>query len=135
MKHTVRIRCPSCSNTFCLACGEPVIAERDQTSRLVLDDNPLYHCANMQGVILGVGLSMLEQMFLEQVRDAGSSSTSRGKPDSNSKKRKAGTTSTPQPIDVDDDDDVYYARAKGKKARGGVGYAGDLREDVSQIEV
>jgi hypothetical protein len=33
--------------------------------------------------------------------------------------------------DNDDDDDVYYANVQGKKAKGGVGYAGDQREDVS----
>ena len=34
----------------------------------------------------------------------------------------------------DDDDDAYYMSLPvGKKARGGTGYAGDGREDVSSI--
>ena len=33
---------------------------------------------------------------------------------------------------VDDGDDVYYAPVAGKKAKGGTGYAGGQREDVSK---
>jgi hypothetical protein len=50
------------------------------------------------------------------------------------KKRKmnvitAGHSSTP-----DDEDDMYWGamgQGKGKKAKGGTGYAGDVKEDVS----
>jgi hypothetical protein len=68
---------------------------------------------------------MLEQMFIEQVRDV--DGTKKGN-SSKSKKRKAGSSGTPGTIDADDDDEPYYA--KGKKAKGGVGYAGNTREDV-----
>ncbi|KAH8105029.1 hypothetical protein DFH11DRAFT_1645277 [Phellopilus nigrolimitatus] len=131
LKQIVRKQCPNCSSNFCFACGEPVTAERDHTGRLTLDENPLFHCANMQGVILGVGLSMLEQMFAEQVSHASGSEGS-----GNSKKRKAQTPTTAQTADPDDDDEDYYATVtKGKKVKGGIGYAGNLREDHSgQLE-
>ena len=54
---------------FCLACEEPIKSERDQTGKSVIPKDPLFHCANIQGIILGIGLSMLEQLFAEQVED------------------------------------------------------------------
>lgn len=92
-------------------------------------DDPLFHCSNLQGVILGVGLSMLEQLFTEQTQenyDKKECSTR------TTKRRKTEQNSTP---DNDEDDGVYYAgihsSLQGKKAKGGTGYAGDQKEDVS----
>lgn len=97
---------------------------------MVLDENPLFHCSNLQGVILGVGLGMLEQLFSEQIRDVGvPRSITENK---NTKKRKVGPAGTINPLlDIDDDEDDVYYGAKGKKAKGGIGYAGNVREDVS----
>lgn len=94
-------------------------------------DEPLFHCSNLQGVILGVGLFMLEQMYYEQVHDSSSSSDTQPR---NNKRRKVDSSGTRvsshSSTPVDDDDDVYYATLQGKKAKGGTGYAGDVKEDV-----
>lgn len=89
--------------------------------------DPLFHCADIQGVILGVGLSTLEQMFSEQSQDSNAAQDSKTR---NSKRRKTGKL---LPKDDDDDDDNYYniSGPGGKRAKGGVGYAGDQKEDVS----
>lgn len=76
---------------------------------------------------------MLETMFVEQRRQLGdeqSQGTSRAK---SSKKRKMDPH--PSIINGDDDDDesYYMSLPVGKKARGGTGYAGDGREDVSCV--
>ena len=95
-----------------------------------LDNNPLFHCSDLQGIILGVGLSMLEQMFIEQVRNEdGHKRVTTPK----SKKRKAEHGGIPLlTADADDDDEPYYA-TKGKKVKGGIGYAGNAREDVCRL--
>jgi hypothetical protein len=81
----------------------------------------LFHCSNLQGVILGVGLSMVQKLFVQQTQ---------GDPrENNSKKRKAaGATSSSIPDD--DDEDTYYGSGASKK-KGGIGYAGNVKEDVS----
>lgn len=74
----------------------------------------LLHCPNLQGVILGVGLHMIEKTF-SQSRDPTSSTENSGKTPP-SKKRK--TNGNP-PL------------AAGKGAVKGTGYAGNMQEDVS----
>jgi hypothetical protein len=106
-----------------LACGERV----GHVKSLAPNYDALFHCPNLQGVILGVGLAKLELVYNEQAKSARALS-----PDgSNKKKRKVATVNIPD----DDDDDaitVYaYGVPKGKKAKGGTGYAGHLKEDVS----
>lgn len=72
---------------------------------------------------------MLEQLFSEQGQQSTDNQDHKAR---NNKRRKMDVTSNSTPAqDIDDDDDVYYANIKGKKAKGGVGYAGDQREDVS----
>lgn len=101
---------------------------------MALDDNPLYHCSNLQGVILGVGLSMLENLFAQQSREGSSVKTPDAK---NAKKRKAESTATTPASNSnydDDEDDTYFGVNKGgKKAKGGIGYAGAVREDVIYV--
>lgn len=79
---------------------------------------------------------MLEQVYADIIEehpddeDGNARTTKRRKMDVSAIVNHA---STP---DGDDDDDVYYsaiAQGKGKKAKGGTGYAGDGREDVSLI--
>ena len=78
---------------------------------------------------MGVGLAMLEQMFLEET--PGSSATQQS---SNGKRRKAEAIPVPAVFDDDDeDDDIYPPVTQTKKLKLGVGYAGDAREDVSEI--
>ncbi len=77
----------------------------------------------MQGVILGVGISMLEQMFVDQINEMPHNKESKPR---SSKRRKP----NPPGKDLDDDDDIYYTPVGGKRAKGGTGYAGDQKEDV-----
>jgi hypothetical protein len=105
----------------CIACQESASADTGK-------QDPLLHCADLQGVVLGVGLTMLEQQFErrsqeqpEQVENSVGLSTR------NSKRRKIDISSS---HDVDDEDIVYYANV-GKRQKGGIGYDGDSSEDVS----
>lgn len=67
---------------------------------------------------------MLEHLFSEQNELTDNADV---KPRTN-KRRK---TDSPAVQDFDDDDGAYYANFQGKKAKGGTGYAGDQKEDVS----
>lgn len=65
---------------------------------------------------------MLEQLFSEQNQESQESKEYKARM---YKRRKTDSTQ-----DLDEDDGVYYAYLQGKK-KGGVGYAGDQREDAS----
>jgi hypothetical protein len=96
------------------------LTERTHRPGAATDDNALFHCSNLQGVILGVGLAILEQQFVEDVTGEGESS------ERTSKRRKMSPTSeeiSPSPIP--------FFHGRGKPAKGGTGYAGDQKEDVS----
>ena len=114
--------CPRCHSKVCLACGEPI--SPDHEKHVATREDPLFHCSNLQGVILGVGLTMVEQLFSQE--DQQDSLDASDAPTRNSKRRRTDQTSQ---NDVDDDDVVYYANV-GKKAKGGTGYDGDVTEDV-----
>ncbi|KAF8486525.1 hypothetical protein JB92DRAFT_3024154 [Gautieria morchelliformis] len=129
LRKIVRQHCSRCSSEFCIACGEPISGDKAHRPNAAKDDNPLFHCSNLQGVILGVGLSMLEQLFAEQSQDYMKSTASVG--EKNTKKRKVQDIA---PVDeMDEDEDMYYSSAatRGKKAKGGIGYAGAAKEDTS----
>jgi hypothetical protein len=105
-----------------LACGEPISADKTKRPTAATDDNPLFHCSNLQGVILGVGLSMLEQLFSEQNQEIPDNKEHKARM---FKRRK--TDSGP---DYEDEDSGPFSNAHGQKKRGGTGYAGDQKEDV-----
>ncbi|KAJ3757032.1 hypothetical protein EV360DRAFT_46899 [Lentinula raphanica] len=111
IKHIRKIvprTCTKCQTEFCLACGEKI---SQQTS------DPLWHCSNLQGVILGVGLYMIEKQFEQQKEQIETRDTT----ERESKRRKT----------RDSDDDDYPTQKKG-----GIGYAGNVKEDSSgQAEV
>ncbi|KAI0832813.1 ubiquitin conjugating enzyme family protein [Trametes gibbosa] len=136
LRQVVPRTCTRCSKTFCLACGESSTAIHNKVSAPLDVDGSLFHCANLQGVILGIGLAMLEKAYLDDAHDvAGVKSGDR----SSRKKRKmeALPITTPDLNDDDyDDEDVYYPiPVQGKKPKLGTGYAGDAREDMSgQVE-
>ncbi|CAL1700032.1 unnamed protein product [Somion occarium] len=125
-KHLSKIvqrTCLKCSKKFCYACGEPV-----GSSKYSDQHDCLFHCPNLQGVILGVGLAMLESKFTEDLEQSASDKT---------RKRRQVQISTPQPleVDVEEDDDFYPPISQTKKMKLGIGYAGDAREDTSgQLE-
>lgn len=90
------------------------------------NNDPMFHCANIQGAVLGVGLAMVERTLSEQNEEA-----ARDDAQSN-KRRKPGATGTPQ--DSDDANDTpsmfSFKKPKKEKNKGGIGYAGDQKEDV-----
>jgi hypothetical protein len=131
LRSLVRKTCSKCKTNFCYACGEAVSADKVRRPGAATDNDPLFHCPNLQGVILGVGLSMLEKLYADQSQEDIDGRNKLG----NSKKRKStlnqNTPTVPNGPDGEDDDDVYYAAVQSKKGKGGIGYAGDVREDVS----
>ncbi|EGN93067.1 hypothetical protein SERLA73DRAFT_172419 [Serpula lacrymans var. lacrymans S7.3] len=136
LRSTVRRTCPTCQTVFCYACGESVDSDKNQRQSVTSDDDGLFHCSNLQGVILGVGLLMLETMFAEQRQEA-SAEQDQGalKSRTNKRRRVDSHSATPSGDDDDDDEPYFLATPHGKKPKGGTGYAGDQREDVSgQLE-
>ncbi|KAG6337349.1 hypothetical protein ID866_1722 [Astraeus odoratus] len=129
LRDIVKQSCPSCNIDFCFACGEAIHANNSRSSAHDRDTS-LFHCSNMQGVILGVGLATLETTFTEQRRQpVADSSPARQKAKAN-KKRKIHAHSTPTGDD-EESDGYYISYPVGRKAKGGTGYAGDQREDTS----
>lgn len=124
--------CRICKKTFCFACGEPLTVDPTKRSCDPAQDETLFHCSNLQGVILGVGLAMLEKVYIEQTQDVSNTSENKAK---SAKRRKVDPVPIPimqhDPDDDDDEDNYYPPVAQGKKAKLGVGYAGETREDVS----
>ncbi|KAH8830857.1 hypothetical protein DL96DRAFT_1594587 [Flagelloscypha sp. PMI_526] len=117
VRATVRKTCAKCSTTFCFACGETIQAEKGKSTKPAAD--VLFHCANLQGVILGVGMSMIEDTFVEQ-DEAKSGRSDRT------------TAQTAATTGEDDEDFVPYpGQPQGKKSARGTGYAGAAREDMS----
>lgn len=110
----VRKKCPRCHSEFCTACDEPISAERTHRPGAASDDNVLFHCSNLQGVILGIGLGILEQQFIE---DTGGDNDSN--PGRTSKRRKTSPN-----------EESFLHQGRGTRAKGGTGYAGDQKEDV-----
>ncbi|KAI6047226.1 ubiquitin conjugating enzyme family protein [Pisolithus marmoratus] len=133
LRAIVKRSCPNCNIEFCFACGEVVntVNNRPSASR---GNTSLFHCSNMQGVILGVGLAMLEATFAEQRQQLTGNGNQGPQRSKSNKKRKLHAHSTP--TGDDEESDSYYASfAMGRKAKGGTGYAGDQREDTSgQLE-
>ncbi|OSX59536.1 hypothetical protein POSPLADRAFT_1067248 [Postia placenta MAD-698-R-SB12] len=136
LRQIVPHTCAICRKQFCLACGESFDLSKQEGC--ADEDAVLFHCSNLQGVVLGVGLTMLEKMYVEQTQDGPGDQGQKGR---SGKRRKTETLSVPvqhvlDDDDEDDDEDGYYPPVKqSKKAKGGVGYAGDVREDTSgQVE-
>lgn len=63
LQSIVAICCPRCQMMFCLTCGDTIHKDQSQQQAKT---NPLFHCSDLQGVILGVGLYMLDQQFDQQ---------------------------------------------------------------------
>ncbi|KAI0717965.1 ubiquitin conjugating enzyme family protein [Fomitopsis betulina] len=129
LQNIVPRTCARCRKQYCFACAEPIESKPASTD----PTDHLFHCPNLQGVILGVGLTMLEKMFVDQTQDSSNQSTPNTK---GAKRRNADPIHLPADLDDDDDDETYYAAVThGKKAKLGTGYAGDVREDISgQLE-
>lgn len=124
LRTLVRRTCEGCKTEFCLACGEST--NNDRTNGPV-EESFLFHCANIQGVILGIGLSMLEQSFSEVTSALPDATDEQAR-----KRRKTSSQESEHPVAI-----MLGTGTKiyAKKSKGGVGYAGDLQEDRSgQVE-
>ncbi|KAI9448119.1 hypothetical protein H4582DRAFT_1802380 [Lactarius indigo] len=129
LRGVVRQKCEKCLKKFCLACGEPINGSRTPETAKGSIDHDIFHCSNLQGVILGVGLAVLEQLYHDQLQNPlGPENKIR-----TSKRRKTDTTiNSSMILDPDDDDDSYLTPpAQGKKSKVGIGYAGDQKEDTT----
>jgi hypothetical protein len=113
VRNIVRKKCPRCHSEYCTACDEPISFERTHRPGAASDDNVLFHCSNLQGVILGIGLGILEQQFVE---DTGNDGDNSGR---TSKRRKTSPN-----------EEGFLHPGRGTRAKGGTGYAGDQKEDV-----
>ncbi|TFY83061.1 hypothetical protein EWM64_g951 [Hericium alpestre] len=120
----VRQKCTRCSKVFCFACGEPINDEKPPDAQ----HNDLFHCAGIQGVVLGIGLAMLEQLYHDQIQNVAGNSDGKAR---TSKRRKVETT--PVPGEGDDEDDAFMTPPVqgSKKLKVGTGYAGDQKEDTT----
>ena len=126
LREIVRHKCKTCSKEYCLACGESYNTSKERTKN-DLDDLDLFHCSNLQGVILGVGLSMLENLYLDQTSNKISE-------DGGNKRKQSEPVHSSSTPDDDDDSHVPLPVQK-KKQKVGTGYAGDIREDVGLISM
>lgn len=65
LEQVVRAKCPDCGRVICLACSDEVAAPSASKEPLLAGDTPatLLHCPDLQAVILGVGLSLVEKMY------------------------------------------------------------------------
>jgi len=122
LKGLIRKLCPACKKLFCLACGEPIAEAQSK------DEDILFHCPNLQGIILGVGLFTLENKYTEQYSPSALNDTLQTK-SRNPKRRKTGTGNSSPASEVDDYD-YGISGPVGKRAKGGTGYAGSQKEDV-----
>ncbi|CAE6409284.1 unnamed protein product [Rhizoctonia solani] len=139
LRETVHQTCSKCKQVYCLACGEGVSTTPSQQRSFpgaAGAADVLFHCANLQGVILGIGLHMIEQLFQEHHKahdDTVGGSKKRKEHHKahddtvgGSKKRKV----SPQAGSYDEDDEYMSGElVRGKKAKAGTGYAGMGKED------
>ncbi|KAJ7068237.1 ubiquitin conjugating enzyme family protein [Mycena amicta] len=125
LQSIIQKTCPRCQSELCFACGEP-ITDKVQRPGAAAPGDPLFHCADVQGVILGMGLYMLLEHMVQSQAAASPDAKSRN----NNKRRKTGKV---LPKDADDDEEEPYFNVvgTGKRAKGGTGYAGDQKEDNS----
>ncbi|KAF5321022.1 hypothetical protein D9619_001097 [Psilocybe cf. subviscida] len=122
LRNNVVAQCPRCHSKICLACGEPI--SNDQEKHAASRDDPLFHCSDLQGVILGVGLTMLDDAFRRQDQEV--LDTSEGSVRT-TKRRK-----TDQARDTEDDGSPSpFEAPRDKRNQGGTGYAGNVAEDNS----
>ena len=101
------------------------MTEADQDEK-----NCLFHCSNLQGVILGVGLAMVEHRFIDEKQEKTPQKAAKS---ATGKRRKATTNVASAPYDLDEDGLPIVGGGNGKKAKLGIGYAGDIKEDVGPI--
>lgn len=155
LRSIIHQKCAKCKKTACLACGEKVDLSAARSEAVFRVDGPtaqlgkgvteydeLLHCFELQGILIGVGLHMIERSFATSTTGGSSS----GSPPTKKRRKTppasmASTSkgiSTPDP-EGDDDPDIGGIWGgpfpRGGRAAKGTGYAGVAFEDVSFSEL
>ncbi|KAG8900213.1 hypothetical protein FRB99_006183 [Tulasnella sp. 403] len=110
--------CPKCSQEVCMACGEGISPNDKKRASHQASYDPLFHCSDLQGIILGMGLYMIDRLYLEEVYGSAEGAPLKER---SAKKRK-----------VDDEEHPVYGPDGGRgKKRSGIGYDGQQKEDTT----
>ncbi|TYJ53196.1 hypothetical protein B9479_006174 [Cryptococcus floricola] len=145
LANIIRPKCAKCAQITCLACGERVdrpsalrshshsldsvkgkgrsSATPSTTAESFAPAESLFHCANLQGAVLGIGLHMIDQNFKTGKDQTRKAALAGGKVTPPTKKRKSAGE------EDDAADTTFQLFGKGKSAVKGTGYAGELAED------
>ncbi|KAG8955660.1 hypothetical protein FRC04_007651 [Tulasnella sp. 424] len=124
-------KCPKCKQEVCLACGEIVSdADKNRASHQPKYD-PLFHCADLQGLLLGMGLYMIDNVYAsEMLGTGGTDGNDSGRA---SKKRRVDTSGEDSHSSGNLLTNMFGGSATvaaGKK-KSGTGYDGAVKEDMS----
>ncbi|KIO34017.1 hypothetical protein M407DRAFT_17275 [Tulasnella calospora MUT 4182] len=128
--HVVR-KCAKCKQEVCLACGEIVSdADKNRASHQPKYD-PLFHCADLQGLLLGMGLYMIDNVYAsEMLGTGGADGTDSGRA---AKKRRVDTSADDGHSSGNLLSNMFGGNttvSAGKK-KSGIGYDGAVKEDMS----
>ncbi|KAK0552846.1 hypothetical protein OC845_001514 [Tilletia horrida] len=138
----VQRTCQRCSTGICLACGEsvsngqtgsddanstrPKHKKSSETAQAGIDprQDPLFHCAELQSLLVGVGLGHIQRLHLDERNSGLSQAVCTALDDGQTKrKRKSPPSGDDLDFDYDDFSDSVSKRAKSKNTTG-TGYAG-----------
>lgn len=132
MEEVVQANCPECNRTICLACSDEVSTNASKKKSNPTDTpDVLLHCPDLQAVILGVGLSLVEKLYYSDLQTpSGSSPNLRP-----AKKTKLETPNVNDQLSIElDPDEIMISRHHRGRNPGpkGVGYGGVAsgRDDV-----
>nr|XP_018260191.1 uncharacterized protein I303_07108 [Kwoniella dejecticola CBS 10117]OBR82349.1 hypothetical protein I303_07108 [Kwoniella dejecticola CBS 10117] len=137
LKGKTRATCPLCRQITCLACGDKINADGGLTPQNngkapnLPVEKILLHCPNVQGVLLGVGLHMIEQAFSSggesrsQVKNMSGKSSVRAPPEKKQKTSADRLSLTISKTSREESDDVVSTSSKG------IGYDGSSSDDRS----
>ncbi|CCA72505.1 hypothetical protein PIIN_06442 [Serendipita indica DSM 11827] len=127
----VRHVCTGCSKPYCLACGESY-SQTEKARPGIGADDPLFHCGNLQGLMIGMGLAIVQMQHDSQDASSKDLQTPSSPDEPEKKKRKLGTSLksvVPGFLSGPSEDD------EAAKKKSGIGYAGNVKEDMSgQLE-
>ncbi|KAH9819746.1 hypothetical protein DFH28DRAFT_886164 [Melampsora americana] len=125
LEQVVQAKCPDCGRVICLACSDEV-AVPSSSKEPALAGHPsdaLLHCPDLQAVILGVGLSLVEKMYYGTLQPESLPS-----PEIRPSKKTKLYTPPINPNDLSESDSFempHYGHARGARSGPkGVGYDG-----------
>ncbi|KAG8862328.1 hypothetical protein FRB96_001907 [Tulasnella sp. 330] len=132
LRQTVVKACPKCAQTVCSACGEGTALPTpnvQQPSHIPVY-NPLFHCADLQGVILGMGLYMIDTFFSDGwLKSSGIKDGEDGEERASKKRKTSNVEADFTSLMVSAG--MHPSAPQGKKKPSGTGYDGNAREDTT----